>query len=214
MQVPELVGYLAALLVFATFYVKTMIPLRILALCSNCAFILYGFLDGLYPVLILHIFLLPVNGYRLREMLRLVRQVKNSWDSNLDSNWLKSFSTMRSTSAGTVLFRKGDRATAMYVVVSGLYRLAELGIALKTGEIVGELALLEPHHARTQSLECVEDGAVLEISYEQVKQLFYQNPEFGFYLLQLVAKRLFENAARLEAELSGCRMTSPAELPT
>jgi CRP/FNR family cyclic AMP-dependent transcriptional regulator len=47
----EFSGYLAAVLVFMTFYMKTMVPLRLIGMCSNCAFIVYGFLDGLYPLL-------------------------------------------------------------------------------------------------------------------------------------------------------------------
>lgn len=51
MSVAEVVGYLAAILVILTFYMKTMVPLRIVGICSNCAFIAYAFLGGLYPVL-------------------------------------------------------------------------------------------------------------------------------------------------------------------
>ena len=74
----EIAGYLAAVLVFLTFYMKTMIPLRMIGICSNCMFIIYGSLDGLYPVLVLHLILLPLNGLRLREMLRLTQQVRRA----------------------------------------------------------------------------------------------------------------------------------------
>jgi hypothetical protein len=43
---------------------------------------------------------------------------------------------------------------------------------------------------------------MLQITYDQLKQLYYQNPQFGFYFLQLAAGRLFENIARLERELA------------
>src|SRR5262249_1153893 len=80
MSVAEVSGYVAAVLVFMTFYMKTMIPLRIVGICSNCAFIMYGCLDGLYPVLILHLILLPLNSLRLREMLKLTKQARgNEW---------------------------------------------------------------------------------------------------------------------------------------
>ena len=55
----ELIGYLASLLVFSTFYMKTMIPLRSVAIASNVAFITYGYLAGIYPVFFLHMVLLP-----------------------------------------------------------------------------------------------------------------------------------------------------------
>ena len=47
-------GYAASALVLVTFCMRTMIPLRIAAVCSNLAFIVYGFYAQLYPVLFLH----------------------------------------------------------------------------------------------------------------------------------------------------------------
>jgi hypothetical protein len=47
----------------------------------------------------------------------------------------------------------------------------------------------------------VEDGEVLTASYQQVKELYFQNPQFGFYFLRLTTERLFDNIARLEQEL-------------
>jgi ABC-type glycerol-3-phosphate transport system permease component len=62
-----LVGYLAASLVFTTFCTKRMVPLRILAIASNIAFIGYGYVGELWPIVILHAtLLLPFNIYRLR----------------------------------------------------------------------------------------------------------------------------------------------------
>ncbi len=66
-----LVGYVAAGLVFATFCTTRMVPLRALAIASNVAFIGYGYLGELWPILILHAAMLPMNMLRLRpEMLR------------------------------------------------------------------------------------------------------------------------------------------------
>ncbi|HSP94384.1 MAG TPA: hypothetical protein VLU06_07520, partial [Thermoanaerobaculia bacterium] len=56
----DAVGYVASLLVFCTFYMKTMIPLRSVAIASNVAFMTYGFAGRLYPVLVLHSVLLPL----------------------------------------------------------------------------------------------------------------------------------------------------------
>ena len=55
MHTAELVGYLASALVFATFYMKTMMPLRAVAIASNVAFISYGYVGGMAPILILHV---------------------------------------------------------------------------------------------------------------------------------------------------------------
>lgn len=64
---------------------------------------------------------------------------------------------------------------------------------LQTGEIFGELGLLDAGQARTATVECMASGELLRITYDQVKQLCLQDPKFGFYFLHLVSKRLFHN---------------------
>ena len=152
-----------------------------------------------YPVLILHVILLPLNSLRLREMLRLTKQVREAAQSDLKMDWLKPFTSSRRVSVGDILFRKDDTANAMYFIVSGRHRLTELGIDVLPGQVVGELALLAPDPSRTQTLECIESGEVLQITYEQFKQLYYQNPQFGFYFLQLTTRRLFRILLGLRA---------------
>jgi CRP/FNR family transcriptional regulator, cyclic AMP receptor protein len=213
MNATEMAGYLAAFLVFLTFYMKTMVPLRVVGICSNCIFIAYGYLGGLHPVLILHLILLPLNGLRLREMLRLVRTVRvvTQGDLKMDMDWLKPFTSVGRFKCGDVLFRKGDVADAMSFIVSGRFRLVELGKDIFSGQIVGELGLLAPDQLRTQTLQCIESGEMLQITYEQVKQLYYQNPQFGFYFLQLSTRRLFENIASLERDLAACRAVGTSD---
>lgn len=61
MTLAEIFGYIASGLILAAFSRRTMIPLRILGISSNIAFITYGALAGLLPVLILHSILLPLH---------------------------------------------------------------------------------------------------------------------------------------------------------
>jgi CRP-like cAMP-binding protein len=208
MSIAEISGYAAAALVFLTFYTKTMIPLRILGICSNCAFIFYGYLGHLYPVLILHLILLPLNGMRLREMLALTRQVREATRGDSNMNWLKPFTTKLAVKAGELVFRKGDFADHMFVVISGRFRLTESGIEILPAAVLGEFALFTPERTRSQTLECIEGGVLLQISYSQVEQLFFQSPKFAFYFLQLITQRLLQNNARLEIELARCRGAS------
>lgn len=67
---PDLLGYLAAALVLATFSMRSMVALRIVGLTSNIAFIAYGMQAGLPPVILLHVVLLPLNLLRLGEAAR------------------------------------------------------------------------------------------------------------------------------------------------
>jgi CRP/FNR family transcriptional regulator, cyclic AMP receptor protein len=198
----EMVGYAAAACVFLAFYMKTMIPLRVVGIVSNVCFITYGYLALAYPVLVLHLVLLPLNVIRLRQMFVLVNQVRVATQDDLGMDWIKPFSTIREIRAGETLLRKGDAANEMFFVMSGRFRLAETGIEILHGQVAGELGFLTPDKARTATLECVESGQVLVITYEQVRELYFQNPRFGFYFLQLTTGRLFENIAKLETELA------------
>jgi len=62
------VGFAAAGLVLATFCMRSMSALRWVAIASNVAFIAYGYLGNLAPVLLLHMLLLPVNICRLVQL--------------------------------------------------------------------------------------------------------------------------------------------------
>jgi CRP-like cAMP-binding protein len=178
-----------------------MIPLRALSAGSNLCFMIYAFSDGQYPMLALHSALLPLNLLRLVQMLKLVRRVRVAAGGDQTMDWLKPFMTRRRCRRGERLFSKGDVADAMYYIVSGSFWLPELGIRRLPGEFVGELGLLAPEGQRTQSLECEQDGDVLAIRYDQVHELFFQNPDFGFYFMQLAAARLFHTLELLEQKL-------------
>jgi hypothetical protein len=67
----ELSGYVASGLVLAAFYMQDMIPLRLVALASNVAFIAYGVALDLTPIWLLHALLVPLNGYRLMQAAKL-----------------------------------------------------------------------------------------------------------------------------------------------
>jgi len=189
----ELLGYAAATCVFVTFYMKTMVPLRIASIVSNFLFIAYGYAVGAHPVLILHLILLPLNIVRLRQMQRLITQIEAATKDDLNLNWVKPFSSVQAAEVGDVLFRAGDPANEMFFIVSGRFQVKERGVELEAGEVFGELGLLNAGQARTATVECRESGELLRISYDQVKQLYVQDPKFGFYFLHLVSRRLFHN---------------------
>ncbi|MGE0700179.1 MAG: Crp/Fnr family transcriptional regulator [Hyphomicrobiaceae bacterium] len=194
-------GWLAAALTLVSFFQQRMIPLRMFAIAANMIFITYALLIQAWHVVALHSILLPFNIWRLVEMRRLTEKVRAASEGNLDMGWLKPFMTSRRARKGDVLFAKGDLSDAMFYTVSGAFRLAEIDKSVMPGEVVGEIGLIAPGNRRTLTFECVEDGELLTITYAQVKQLYYQNPEFGFYFLQLTSARLFQDIRRLEERL-------------
>jgi CRP/FNR family transcriptional regulator, cyclic AMP receptor protein len=189
----ELLGYAAAACVFVTFYMKTMVPLRIAGIVSNFLFIGYGYAVDAHPVLFLHLILLPLNVLRLHQMRKLIRQIEDATKQDLNLKWVKPFGSTRSFAVGDVVFHRGDPADEMFFIVSGCFRVKERNVDLQIGEVFGELGLLNAGQARTATVECAANGELLRISYEQVKQLYVQDPKFGFYFLHLVSRRLFHN---------------------
>jgi hypothetical protein len=72
----EPIGYLASALVLTTFCMRRMVVLRAVAIASNLAFISYGALAEIDPVLLLHALLLPTNIYRLMQAIHDERSSK------------------------------------------------------------------------------------------------------------------------------------------
>jgi hypothetical protein len=66
----DYVGYIASVLVLITFYMKDMVSLRVAALFSNFAFLIYSGALHLLPIMLLHAALIPINLSRLRQALR------------------------------------------------------------------------------------------------------------------------------------------------
>jgi len=200
--IAEFFALLGAAFYVASTAIQTMVPLRILGIVSTIFFVLYGYWARNYPTLFLYLLLLPLNFIRLRQMVELVKKVKQASSGDLSMAWLKPYMSKRQYFKGDILFQKGDVAEEMYYTMSGKFLLTELGIELGEGRIVGEIGLLSPENKRTATLECLEDGDVLTISYEKVRELYFQNPEFGFYFLKLTSERLLQNISRLEDRLA------------
>jgi CRP-like cAMP-binding protein len=190
-------------LVGATFYVatlmmRTIVPLRIIGIISITFFIAYGLVAGAVSTFLLYLLSLPINVIRLRQMLSLVKKARMSAQGDLSMDWLRPYMTPRKYRKGDVLFRKGDVANEMFLTVTGKFLVAEIGVEVPPGRIMGELGFVAPKNKRTQTVKCVDSGDVLTITYETLLELYFQNPEFGYYLLSLTSERLLQNVSRLE----------------
>jgi CRP-like cAMP-binding protein len=189
-------------------FVKTIIPLRWLAVASNVGFVIYGWVHPSPLILALHATLLPVNLWRVLEMQRLTRRVRHasSADSTQSDQWLQPHMRRRRMAAGSVLFRKGDPADRLYMLAEGQMELVESGLPMAPGRMFGEIAFFAPDRQRTATARCVTACTVLSIDETSFKQLYYQNPEFGFEVVCLIAGRLTEDVQRLQGELAAERL--------
>jgi CRP/FNR family cyclic AMP-dependent transcriptional regulator len=194
----NVLGYAASASVLATFCMSTMVPLRVIALASNVLFIAFGALAHIYPVLVLHIILLPVNITRLIQILRLIQGVKAAQVNDLSVESLLPFMSHRFVKAGEVLMSKGDKADRMYYLVDGKLEIRELGKTLERGAVLGEIGIFARDQRRTATVVCVSDCELYEMSESKAKQLYFQDRSFGLAVLQLIIARLMENMKLLQ----------------
>src|SRR5215207_7882319 len=118
--------------------------------------------------------------------------------------------TERKYRRGDKLFKKDDPATEMFLTVTGKFLVTEIGVELPPGRLMGELGFLTPNKRRTATVECTEDGQVLIITYEKLLEIYFQNPQFGYYFLVLTSQRLLENIARLETAMAQGKIAQQA----
>jgi len=65
----ELVGYAGTGFTVVAYGMKRIVPLRIAGILSSVAFLSYGMLMQSYPLVLMEVLLLPINAYRLYEIL-------------------------------------------------------------------------------------------------------------------------------------------------
>jgi len=203
---------IAAALVIAGGFVKTMIPLRCLAVGGNLGFLVYGALHPSIVMMLLHGALLPVNIWRAAGMVRLTRRVRAAAaEGDLSGVWLKPYMRRQRMKAGEVLFRKGDVADHLYFLAEGRIEFVEIGQTMEPGVLFGEIAFFAPDKRRTLTARCSVDSTVLRIDEATFQQLYFQNPAFGFQVVSLVAGRLIADRNRLEQQLAASRaLVAPA----
>ena len=208
----------ACALIGAVFYgttllMRTMVPLRVFGIISALFFMAYGALAGAMSTFFMYLLLLPINSWRLIQMRSLVKKARVAAQGDLSMDWLKPFMNRRMYRRGDVLFRKGQLANEMFLTVTGKFLVREIGVELPAGRLMGELGFVTPNNKRTQTVECIENGEVLAITYDRLLEIYFDNPEFGYFFLRLASDRLLQNIARLEASIAATAGTTTAAPP-
>jgi CRP/FNR family transcriptional regulator, cyclic AMP receptor protein len=195
-------AWVAALLVFAAFFMKTMIPLRLVAIASNVAFVAYallglryGIFGRVYPILVLHAALLPLNIVRLRQITRLIDAV-NEASRGETFEYLIPYMMSERHPNGSTVFAKGDAADKLYFIEKGRIFFPEFGRRLSAGGVFGEVGLFAPQGVRSASAVCEGDCRLYAITRDKVLELYHQDPRFGFFLIRLVSALVQEDDRR------------------
>jgi CRP/FNR family transcriptional regulator, cyclic AMP receptor protein len=198
MNLPDIASYAALAVLAAAFWFPTIIWLRILAIAAAALIVVHGLLVGDYIVAVLGVVIMALNAWRLVEMRRLVsvtREATAASGAPITIDWLLPFMQPLALPKDTVVFHKGAAADAMYFVSHGRVRFEELGVEMGKGALFGEIGIFSHDKLRTATAKCLEDCSLLKISDEKVRELYYQNPDFGFFIVGLITRRLIEDAA-------------------
>jgi hypothetical protein len=194
----NLFALFGAIFFVATLLTQTMVPLRVANMIGCAFFAVFGALTASVTTFLLYLLMVPINAYRLRQMLVLVKKARSATKGDTSLEWLKPFMTERKYRKGDILFKKDDAAHEMLLTVTGKFLVKEISVELPPGRLMGEFGFLTPDNRRTATIECIEDGHVLTITYDKLLEIYFQNPQFGYYFLVLTSQRLLENIARLE----------------
>jgi CRP-like cAMP-binding protein len=168
-----------------------MIPLRVIAIISNILFSLFGLWAHIYPVMLLHLILFPVNIVRLVQIRYVVRGISQSADLSMES--ILPFMAHRRVRAGETLMRKGEQADRLFYLFHGQIEVVEVRKTLSSGTVIGEIGVFARHQQRVATVVCLTDCELYELSASKAKELYYQDPAFGYAVLQTVIARLTEN---------------------
>ena len=190
----EIIGVAAAGASLYAAHAKTIIPLRVAAVIANALAMAYSLSHGTYPTFVLNALLLPLNAWRLHQMISLIRGIDAALASDMNVDWLVKYMRPTRFRAGDVMMARGEYATEAFYVIAGEVELVEINQTRGAGTLLGEIGLFTPNGRRTMTVRCKTDVEAAKIGYDQIKELYFQNPQFGFKLLHLIVARLQSNA--------------------
>jgi CRP/FNR family transcriptional regulator, cyclic AMP receptor protein len=108
----------------------------------------------------------------------------------------------RSSGREPLLGPREDDSPAPRGIVSGEVEIVEIKETFGKGTLLGEIGLFTPDGRRIMTVRCKTDVQTAIIDYDQFKELYFQNPQFGFRLLHLVVERLQRSGKLLRAAVS------------
>ncbi|MCI0399943.1 MAG: cyclic nucleotide-binding domain-containing protein [Gammaproteobacteria bacterium] len=132
----------------------------------------------------------------------------NQFFGEIDSTALTDFESMiewQSLSPGSMLFRQGDAADAVFFVLSGLLRVTmeeneqieRVINEVKAGETIGEMAFLTEAR-RSATVYAVRDTVLARLSYPSFDKLMDKYPIAMKHIARLVSKRLQRQTIRVD----------------
>jgi CRP/FNR family cyclic AMP-dependent transcriptional regulator len=189
-QWAEWIGVAAAAASLYAAYARSIIALRVAAIVANALAMTYSYSHGTYPTLVLNAVLLPLNAWRLRAMWKLVHDIDAAVKSDMNVDWLLPYMHPKRFKAGDPMMQADEYATEAFYILAGEVDVVGTNRTFGKGSFLGEIGLFTPNGRRTLTVRCKTDVEAAAIAYDEIKALYYQNPQFGFHLLHLIVARL------------------------
>src|SRR6201997_5929982 len=124
----NLLALIGAIFFVATLLTQTMVPLRVANMIGCLFFAIFGALTGAITTFLMYLLLVPINAWRLRQMLALVKKARSATQGDTSLEWLRPFMTQRGYRKGDILMKKGDPADEMLLTVTGKFRVIEIDV--------------------------------------------------------------------------------------
>lgn len=112
-----------------------------------------------------------------------------------------------SAAAGETIIHKGEPGDSMYIIVQGMVRIHDgdhVLTHLGQGEVVGEMALLDPE-PRAASVTAEEESDLLRLDQEPFSELIEDRIEVTRAIMRILTRRvraLDREAVQLQAQLA------------
>src|SRR5438105_12856141 len=89
----NVLGALGGICYLASISMRTIIPLRIAGIASAFFFLCSGILSRSFAAIFLYAMLLPLNSFRLYQLIELIKKVRGAASHDLSMDWLEPFMT-------------------------------------------------------------------------------------------------------------------------
>lgn len=154
---------------------------------------IYGLILHVWPLAGMEALLLPINSYRLWQLISLRNRLGRPGDREpADYSVIKRYGKRRVVPAGTLIFERGDTVDQLYLIGSGKVSIEELNIDIAPGDIFGEIAFFTDAAIRTASARATEDTELFELDEKHFIRLQFEDPSFDLSVMRSVTRRMAE----------------------
>lgn len=213
MSIYELTGHVTFALVAASYLVKDILWLRLLAVAASCAGIAYNYLvpsPPLWLVIYWNIFFLAINLYQIAAAIRERREVSfTEEERELYETLFRNFAPFEFmkllragrwlvAEEGQVLAQEGEPLASVMLVYNGAVEVEAEGSVvarLKDGSFVGEMSFISGGEA-TATVRAAERTRYLCWPKEDLRQLLRRNPGMSFAMQTVLSTDLTKKLLR------------------